>query len=698
MASLKKTISRICAAAIVAGLLAGPTLVRGNTDFATKLDSPSVPDSVLTRAELVQSIAEFEVLWQRVWRDSEERRASEPDARELLNRRFAYQHCHRGNKELIRFLRSNVQNKLQTGSEKSMVRPDSQYSLIASDLSTFGVCPSWPLINISTYAVDESEWRDAALLEPMRPNVRSARALLINHLDSAHANTPTDGWIIGQIVRFRIDQRDYKGAVATATNCAAQEWWCKALLGFSQAKSGDVRTAENTYAAMRQTMPAAKLCEWSTLQRIMSADDSTSYANMECKNREALHETLWWLADPLYRDPGNERRVAQDTRRVEVTLRAANDQDERYHWDAKSGGDAVQETILRYGWPTYTGWGMAQLDQSHSGYLAGYDKPRVEPYTTFEYSLGRVHLIPSLDVIKHPLDSKATDWTIVGERSTGELSVDWWPREHFNPMRRLIQLHEGQMGMFRRQERILLASAFNLTHQALQVDSLLIDMMMLTTTSATQVDSIAEHAFVGGETAMLQGTIPPSPTILAIEGKGLGTLRVDVRTRFGIVPPPPLSEMKRGEIAVSDPILIKPDGAPNLAVLGDSLIGDMLGSTVLDANHRRVGLYWETYGVTSKDTVHVAVRIESNADVGALRRLGAALNVTSDPRSSVRIEWNEPDAQRATRTLVGPVPVTQRAIGLNLQQLGPGPYIVEVSVERKGTPIARSQRSFTIAQ
>jgi hypothetical protein len=103
-------------------------------------------------------------------------------------------------------------------------------------------------------------------------------------------------------------------------------------------------------------------------------------------------------------------------------------------------------------------------------------------------------------------------------------------------------------------------------------------------------------------------------------------------------------------------------------------------------------MYWETYGISARDTVTIAVTMTGDANISGLRRLGMALSLASDPNRSLSIRWTEPSPEHYTRTLAGPVPVQLRSLMLNISQLAPGPYLLRISVERAGAPIASSQR------
>src|SRR5690606_21985100 len=135
-----------------------------------------------------------------------------------------------------------------------------------------------------------------------------------------------------------------------------------------------------------------------------------SYQGAACTTLRELDARIWWLADPLYRDGVNDRLVEQETRRMGIALREATIQDELYPFVNSLGADAVATVLQRYGWPTYTAWGGWEQDRSHDLYLQrNLDSPIVPPYTTFEYSLGRITTIPSWTAVTDPFKARSID-------------------------------------------------------------------------------------------------------------------------------------------------------------------------------------------------------------------------------------------------------------------------------------------------
>jgi hypothetical protein len=191
---------------------------------------------------------------------------------------------------------------------------------------------------------------------------------------------------------------------------------------------------------------------------------------------------------------------------------------------------------------------------------------------------------------------------------------------------------------------------------------------------------------------VLQGVTDSLPAILAVEAE---SRTLDARVRFGVIPPSTLSTMRAGEIALSDPVLLERGSEAPGTLASDTVLNAMLPASALAPEERNVRVFWESYGIKPGDTVTIAVRVTGDRTVGRLRRIGIALNLTADPNNSVGVQWTEPDARRATRTLSGPVPVQMRLMSLNLSQLAPGPYVIEIRMQ-KGSVIARSQRRFSL--
>lgn len=600
--------------------------------------------------------------------------------------RLPYLHCHPDAPAGTRVASA-------TGANQGFARKFEQFTLVESEYSTFATCPSWILSPQVPEAQDEREIRDGGLIGELRPAARAARRRLLITLDSAASRLPGSGFLSGQLVRFRVEQGDLDGATRAAHACRSARWWCLALSAYVFERSHAWLDAEATYRAMLEAMTTEQRCAWEDVRDLLAPSEVSGYEKIRCADRASVLSNLWWLSDPLFRVPGNERWVVHQSRRVDVALRSALDGDERYTWELARGGDAMSHLVIRYDWPSYAWWDGMGTDDNHSAYLRGKQSLPVAPYTTFEYSLERVHLVPTWSAIAAPLTVRATDWYLAQVTSAGEIDPGWWSAEHFRTPRRLVQLPEGQTVLFRRDSQVAVATAHRLNQPLMRRDSLRFDAMLLSSTSANDIDTLAQREAHGGETVVLRSMIAGSRTLLAVEAMSLGGTMLDARTRFSIQPPPTLGAMQPGDLAISEPaILDAASGADNRRVPDDALLEHLLGSLLLEKQNRRIGVYWETYGIAARDTVTITVSMQGDANVSGLRRLGMALNVANDPNRSLSIRWTEPSPHYNTRTLPGPVPVQMRSLMLNIAQLSPGPYLLRVSVERPGRPIVSSQQ------
>lgn len=652
-----------------------------------------VTDSLATRERLLVSIGEFQAGWQQLWRDGEEFRRRTKRQQQQMRPRLPFLHCHNDGRD---FGASDGRVGLKQFQDDSVVVRDYLLMEMVSAYSRYAVCPTWLMSPTIEQALDESITRDGALIDSLRAPAKALRARLLTELDSSARRFPADGWIAGQRTRFYLDQEDVRVALAAAKSCQGERWWCQALLGYVNARTTQLWSAESLFVEMRNVMPREKRCAWENLSNLLAPSERKTYLDLSCDARIATNTRLWWMADPLLRTPANERFVEHEMRRVEIALRTDVAQDERFTWVPKDGGDVMAQMIERYGWPAYTAWAGYDEDTNHTTYLDGFKSPPMTPYTTFEYSLGRVHTMPSWSAIIDPFTVSDSNWTLRKETAKGEPATNWWPHEHYRPERPIVQLAEGQTAMFRRQSQVVVAVAVRINHPSIMRENTTTrDAMLLTTIKPGQVDSLALAPIRPGGTAALRGLVDARPRIMAIESQGPTSESPDARTRFAVTPPPPLDSMKPGEIAVSDPALLVVDDT-SLPPPSEDLLDRMLGTVRVATKSRRIGVYWETYGLSATDTVTVYVRIVADAPLSALRRLGMGLNVAANPNREIVQKWTEPDAERGTRTLDGPVPVQMRTITLNLSQLQPGPYQLEVGLERKDGMSAFGRRRIVI--
>ncbi|MCA0377795.1 MAG: hypothetical protein LCH84_19340 [Gemmatimonadetes bacterium] len=273
------------------------------------------------------------------------------------------------------------------------------------------VCVDW-IFDPTTGYPDESERLDHALsLERRRP-MYAAREQLLRTISQAATRYPADRWILGQQIRFLLDQVQLDAALAAAQSCEGDDTLCLSLRGLVHAARGDIVAAEAHFTAYDSVVSRAGRtaadsvgCRVDELAMLRPRTDR-ELEKTPCARLDSLVQTLWWLADPLWSEPGNTRFVEHHVRRVQVALRAVTDEDERYPWGRLCDREARRSQVLRYGWPSYH---YLITDR----YPPRGAPPQVCPFTpplTLEYSEQQVSLIPQWRALEDPFGATPDDW------------------------------------------------------------------------------------------------------------------------------------------------------------------------------------------------------------------------------------------------------------------------------------------------
>src|SRR4029079_4752902 len=100
------------------------------------------------------------------------------------------------------------------------------------------------------------------------------------------------------------------------------KWWCDALLGLTLHIAGNYLAADSAYAMALEGMPSPTRCHWLNLAPLLDDDVRGTYRKMTCPQREAIDQRIWWVADPLFMVPGNERRTQHFSRVLHTVLQS----------------------------------------------------------------------------------------------------------------------------------------------------------------------------------------------------------------------------------------------------------------------------------------------------------------------------------------------------------------------------------------
>ncbi len=574
--------------------------------------------------------------------------------------------------------------------------------LIEAGVGHHAVCPSWPL-GFPKPPWDERMGIDAAIVPPLRDSVRQARARLRSILDSAARLLPGDAWLVGQRVRFSLDQADTAAALVAVRQCRAARWWCLLLDGYLAAARRDPTPAvDSLFAAALGAMSPDDRCVWSDLTFLLDEDGRRAYARIPCAERDSVNTRIWWLSDPLFTEPGNDRRVEHYSRQVLIALRSGTDWNERWDMHDDGGGHAVREMITRYGWPSFSWWGGAANDAGHHSYLGNSNDERDHGrFATAEYSAPRFHTVPAWSAVVDPWSSLGYEWVVSqhADEYANPSDTLWWPVEHYDRVAGpMVQLWH-QAGLFRRDTAVLFAMGADLVPS--RFDDMVGDTLKGALVFSTGPDSmrVEPRGGITGYGAVFRAMVPVRPQLVSLELFGHHPRGVVARDRFGIEPPPALATMAAGDVAISMPVLIRPlDADEVLPNDPDVVLSRMFGSAVLH-DPKRIGLYWETYGIKNGDTVDVGIRLERREDApGTIRRIGFMLGIGQRTDGGISVGWREPDPGRIVATIPGRIPVQGRSVSLDVSGVAAGDYSLIVTINRPGSVPVTGAREFWISR
>jgi hypothetical protein len=464
-------------------------------------------------------------------------------------------------------------------------------------------------------------------------DIRRARAELLRDLEKAGNAVPGDDWIIGQRIRYLVEGHD-SSTISAARSCKATKWWCDALVGLALHVNGNFAAADSAFSVALEEMPAPTRCQWLNLSPLLDDDLRDKYRQMSCAQREAADARIWWVADPLYLTPGNERRTEHFSR----VLHTALEQDAANTYGFRWGGD-LAELILRFGWAEK--WTQEPLGSMP---VAQVSVTGHEPEPGFHFFL-----------TQQPPDT-------VAQIADSLFEIKQFPpREQYAPpyARAFTEL-DAQVARFRRGDSTRIVAAYDVSADTI----------------------FGRHKFAAALVAMGNEATPPSMievgesparNVITISTPwksqlvGVELLAKDsagaARWRKGFAEIP----LDSGKISLSDLLFV--DGSPSLPSDLNEAIPRAHGGTRFRRD-RQVGLFWEIYGKTPADSALPISLTITRIDEGFFRRAFRALRIV--PKAApLNIRWQENGASGV---------LSARSVLLDLSLVPAGKYAVKLEV------------------
>jgi len=480
---------------------------------------------------------------------------------------------------------------------------------------------------------------DETWVPPPEPEaIGQARERLLAALDQAAQRLPGDSWIAGQLVWYAIEAGDPNDALDRLAGCRAEPWWCHALQGLALHSADDFVAAEEAFDAALAVMPSARRERWLDPIDLLDRDSRRTYRRLDPAEREALVRRFWWLADPFYAVPGNDRLTEHFARHVQDRIF----ENARSPFEMRWGKD-LREVLVRYGWPV--GWERIRRRSSGLGAISrsgiiGHDPP------------GERCFAPAAAVLDRPTRVALGEWSIEDDGAR----TSYAPRY----AEAVFEL-EHQLAVFRRAGEAIVVVGWQVLDSIPEGDP--VEAALVIAAGPTEAPRAARRRSTESR-GVLELQVPWTPSIVSVEALAPETGRA-ARARYGL----PISGAGTRRPVVSDLLLL--DSPGELPVSLEEAVSRARGSTHVWSNER-LAIYWELYPGTGRPhEVSIAVALKDERR-GFWRKLGSTLNLSGDRSDSVALEWNE---SIPVGTFVYP-----RALEVSLPELPPGEYTLELTV------------------
>jgi hypothetical protein len=460
---------------------------------------------------------------------------------------------------------------------------------------------------------------------------------------------PNSGFLMGQAV-YALTKFDRLPQAQEAVDaCRAEAWWCEALQGYVLYAYAPLAEVEARFRSALADAPAPIRCRWEDATWLLGDWDQRvggrellppgreETEDWDCATRLAVSDTLWWLADPLFSEEGNDRWTTHIARAVAGHL-----------------SEELRRTIRGSELPAETrdhNWAMRIRRGPWDSYerLPGRDDARF--WTSEEAAL--YHFMPEV----RPGDLSQPTWRLKGDIGDEGYTPDYGP---------LFPI-PGQIARFRAGDSLRVVAAGDLNGSPLRRALDARSHLVLT----DSLESIPLHVTLGTrrETPVLLGEAPQGRYLAGIEV--FTDLGIGIHRRF-------LFPLAAGGPEISDLLLYEPPEEMEPDSLPD-VLPFVLGSSRLEEG-APLGVFWEVYGAPEKENLTFELAMERE-EGGLVDRL-AGLFPGGSREERGRVSWTEP-AQGGAHP---------RGITLSLSGLQSGDYTLVLKAGWPGQrPLERRQ-------
>lgn len=451
-----------------------------------------------------------------------------------------------------------------------------------------------------------------------------------------------------------VEEHATSSARAAAGDCRpARAWWCEALVGYAAHAAEDYVAAEAAYDRALARMEGGQRCQWTNITLLLPHAPRDGYRDLDCRQRDSVERRFWWLADPLYLTPGNERRSEHFSRLVHV----------RFEQDAPSVSpdswkDFLAPWLIRYGRPA--GWERIARPSPSAG---------VSLETVTHYQGPTFVFEPRWPAIRR-LDSIAPE-TLLLQPEAARTSYLPTYAARFDSLR-------YQVALFRSSRGAAVVVAYDLSSDSLPADAHALSGLFLQRNELADPVSLRVEQPAAG---VLRLAAPEHGALLSLEAMALDGKRAG-RVRYWL----PITRRDPGTLSLSD-ILLLSRGEPLPQTLDQAT--PLARRNTAARRGETVGLYWEVYGSVGEAVPLTVSLTLFKEEAGWLRRAARAVGLAAKERPRVSLGWKQ--ASRAGEATPG-------AIALDLAGNRPGRYTLRLQVTDPAGRMAETQRDLTIVE
>ena len=468
------------------------------------------------------------------------------------------------------------------------------------------------------------------------PGCRTAEevARLLADLTEAARAHPDDALAFAQAVYAFTRLRDFEESRALARECTFATWWCELLLGLVHDRGGRPGDAA---AHFRSALPAAGpplAARLPSIAELLGDEDRSAYQQLAGRERRDFERRFWWLSDPMWSIPGNDRWTAHIRRRFELVLHESLLESRR-----GTHRDPHERSVVRRG--PEDSWSAMSMPAARwkSMRAARY---RFTPVSALTDGIGAVRY----DLLADRQDERYTPGT-------------------YGPVFEL----PAQFARFRQGDSLQVAGAA--LPGKVQLAGPRTVFMLSDGPGSFPVTVEAEP---GEARPVFQAAAAPGPIVAGIESLDGGGAAA--RARAGLLP------LDSVGLVLSDPLLVAPAGT-DLPGSRNEAVARMLGTTTMEA-HDQLAVYWEVYGAPRLRPLRFTISIEGERPGWFTRGL-QALRIRSASRVP-EVSWTETLAA-ATQPM---------AITVDIADLEDGDYVLRIHVAGPDGSAAVGERPFSV--